>query len=91
MLGRISQSQLLEQSIFQTLRTRHKLSFYQKDRVSEIDFIIDGTTALEVKMSVSRQDISNLKKRAESNKLANYFVISHQFNKEKKVILTTDL
>jgi len=90
-LGRISQSQLLEQSIFQTLRTRHKLSFYQKDRVSEIDFIIDGTTALEVKMSVSRQDISNLKKRAESNKLANYFVISHQFNKEKKVILTTDL
>ena len=90
-LGRISQGQLLEQSIFQTLRTRHKLSFYQKDRVSEIDFIIDGTTALEVKMSVSRQDISNLKKRAESNKLANYFVISHQFNKEKKVILTTDL
>ena len=90
-LGKISQGQLLEQSIFQTLRTRHKLSFYQKDRVSEIDFIIDGTTALEVKMSVSRQDISNLKKRAESNKLANYFVISHQFNKEKKVILTTDL
>jgi len=90
-LGKISQGQLLKQSIFQTLRTRHKLSFYQKDRVSEIDFIIDGTTALEVKMSVSRQDISNLKKRAESNKLANYFVISHQFNKEKKVILTTDL
>lgn len=90
-LGRISEGQLLEQSVFQNLRSLHSLSFYNKDGANEIDFIIDKQVALEVKMSVSRQDIANLQKRVASLKLPEYYVISHQFSKDEKVILTIDI
>lgn len=90
-LGRVSSGQLLEQSVFQNLRTRKKLSYYNKDGKSEIDFVVDATIALEVKMSASRQDIANLKKRAESTKLSEYYIISQQFSKDKEVIQVTDL
>lgn len=90
-LGKVSSGQLLEQSVFQNLKVRHKLSYYNKNGKSEIDFIVDEKTALEVKMSVSRQDIANLKKRAESAKLSEYYVVSQERSEEQKVILVTDL
>lgn len=90
-LGRISEGQLLEQGVFQTLRTDYKLAFYNKDEAKEIDFIVNNQTALEVKRSVSKQDLTNLRKRAGSLKLTEYYVISQQFNNEKEVIVVTDL
>lgn len=90
-LGRVSEGQLLEQSIFQNLRASHKLNFYSNKRGNEIDFIIDDKTALEVKTTVSRQDISNLQKRIESLKLPEYYIVSHQFSDYREVILATDL
>ena len=91
-LGRVSQGQMLEQSVFQNLRmTYSKLSFYNKDGASEIDFVVDEKIALEVKTSVSRQDIANLQKRADSIHLSEYYVVSQQFSQDKKVILATDL
>lgn len=90
-LGRISQGQLLEQGVFQALRADHTLCFYNKNGGNEIDFIVDGVSALEVKMSASRQDIANLRKRAESNKLTQYYVVSQQFSDEQNVIPVTDL
>lgn len=90
-LGKVSQGQLLEQSVFQSLRTDHKLSYYSKEGTGEIDFIVDGATALEVKFSASRQDISNLQKRSVSSKIAKYYIVSQQFSEEKEVILATDL
>lgn len=90
-LGRISAGQLLEQSVFQNLRAEKRLSYYNKDGKSEIDFIVGEAVGIEVKTSVSRQDIANLKKRAESARLAEYYVISAQFSEDKKAILVTDL
>ncbi len=90
-LGRISEGQLLEQSVFQNLRCQYSLSFYNKDGANEIDFIVDKQIALEVKMSASRQDIANLQKRAESLELPEYFVVSHQFSEDEKVIATIDI
>ena len=90
-MGRISDGQLLEQSVFQNLRSKCSLSFYNKDGASEIDFIVDEHIALEVKTSASRKDITNLQKRVESLKLPEYYVVSCQFSKEKQVILAIDL
>ncbi len=91
MLGRISQGQLLEQSIFQTLRTQHALSFYNKDGKNEIDFIINEKIALEVKNSASRQDIATLRKRAKAIKVPEYYIVSKQFSEEREVVVATDL
>ena len=90
-LGRVSEGQLLEQSVFQNLRTHHKLNFYSKGEGNEIDFIVNEKIALEVKTSVSRQDVSNLRKRVESLKLQEYYVVSKQFSNYSEVILATDL
>lgn len=90
-LGKVSEGQLLEQSIFQNLRANHKLNFHSKKGSSEIDFIVDNKTAFEVKTSASRQDISTLEKRIENLKLQEHYVVSHRFSNYKEVILTTDL
>lgn len=90
-LGKVLQGQLLEQSVFQNLRSFHKLNFYNKDGKSEIDFIVDNKFALEVKLSLSRQDISNLKKRAESVGLKESYAVSLRYNESKDVIVATNL
>lgn len=90
-LGRVSQGQLFEQSVFQVLRADHRLSFYLKNEGNEIDFIADQTVALEAKVSVARKDIANLRKRATTCGLSKIYVVSAQFSEEKEVILVVDL
>ncbi len=89
-LGRISQGQLLEQSVFQNLRPADSLSFYHKD-TSEIDFIVDDKIALEVKMSMSPQDLSNLKRRSKVLRLNENYIVTLHYSNNKETILVTDL
>lgn len=90
-LGRISQGQVLEQSVFQNLRHYHKLSFYNKDGGSEIDFIVDDSVAFEVKMSISQQDLTNLRKRSEGLHLNGNYVVTLQYSDNAQAILVTDM
>lgn len=90
-LGKASEGQLLEQSVFQNLHLNHIINFYNKDGGSEIDFILDKTIALEVKTSVSKRDINNLNRRSQSLNLSEAYIISKEYSEEKEVILTTDL
>jgi len=90
-LGKASEGQLLEQSIFQNLHLNHTINFYNKDGGSEIDFIVDKKIALEVKTSVSKRDIDHLKRRSKSLNLPESYIISKEYSEEKEVILATDL
>lgn len=91
LLGKISQGQLLEQSVFQNLRSNYKLNFYSKGGSSEIDFIIDDKIALEVKTSMSKRDLANLKKRSQSLKIKENYVLTLQYAENKEGISATDL
>ncbi len=90
-LGKASQGQLFEQSVFQNFRNKYKLTYYNKEGASEIDFIADSSTAFEVKFTVSSQDVSTLKRRSSSLNIKENFVITHQFNNHPEAILATDL
>jgi len=90
-LGKLSEGQLFEQSIFQNLRSDHKLSFYNKDNGAEIDFIVDEKLALEVKITASQQDINTLKLRAKSINLTESYIIVSQYSDRKEIILATDI
>ncbi len=90
-LGKTSQGQLFEQSVFQNLRGTHQLAYYSKGVSSEIDFIIDGKTALEVKYTMSQQDLATLKKRSKTLKIIDNYIVIHQFNDYPKSILVTNL
>lgn len=90
-LGRISEGQSFEQSIFQNLRSNHKLNFYSKEGASEIDFIVDEKVALEVKTSMSRQDISNLERRSKGLGIKENYIITLQYNENSQAILATEI
>lgn len=89
-LGKVSEGQLFEQSIFQNLRQYYTLNFFYKD-TSEVDFIVNEEIACEVKTSVSKRDIAHLKARSKSLNLTKYFVISKEYSNENNVILATDM
>lgn len=89
-LGKPSEGQLFEQSVFQNLRPNFTLDFYNKGE-SEVDFIVDKKIALEIKTTVSRRDISNLKKRTQSLGITENYVVTKEYSKEKESITATDL
>jgi predicted AAA+ superfamily ATPase len=90
-LGKVTQGQLFEQSVFQNLRGKHKLTYYSKKNANEVDFIVDSKIALEVKMSASKQDMTRLKRNSEKISLKENYVISQQYDENFDVILATDL
>ncbi|MDP2692072.1 MAG: ATP-binding protein [bacterium] len=90
-LGKASEGQLFEQSIFQNLHPNHTLNYYNKDGGSEIDFIVDKKIALEAKTSTSKRDIDHLKRRNKNLKLPEAYIVSKEYSEEKDVVLATDL
>jgi hypothetical protein len=90
-LGKASQGQLFEQSVHQNLRSKHQLTYYNKEGSSEIDFIVDTKQALEVKYTMSQHDVSTLKRRSKGLGIKENYVITHQFDNNPHAILATDL
>lgn len=91
-LGKLSEGQLFENSVFQNLRSKHEINYYRKSEVNEVDFILDEKIALEVKTSASKHDIANLKKRLVSlKKLKEFYVVSLNLLNEGAVIMAWDL
>jgi len=91
-LGKLSEGQLFENSVFQNLRPRHKISYYRKSEVNEVDFILDDEVALEVKTSASRHDVASLTKRLVGlKKLKEFYIVSLNFLNENEIIMAWDL
>jgi predicted AAA+ superfamily ATPase len=90
-LGRVSQGQLFEQSVFQNLRGFYSLSYFSKDGTNEIDFILDGQIALEVKLSFSPRDLRTLRQRGDRLNVAECYLVSNRFTDNPDAILAVDL
>lgn len=75
----LSEGALFENSIFQMLRMRGEVKYYQKKNGPEIDFILDKKTAFEVKLSVVPQDIAKLEKISSELGMERCAVISRKF------------
>ena len=89
-LGRLSEGQLFEQSVFQTLRPKDHLSYFQKKK-KEIDFITSKDIALEVKRTASSHDIAFLKKQSESLGITRSYVVTYFYSKLPDTIPATEL
>lgn len=89
-LGKVSDGQLFEQSIFQSLRTTRKLNFFRKNG-REIDLIIDGKIALEAKTTASKRDIAYLKARIKSLSIDESYVVAQEYNDYEEIIIATDI
>lgn len=89
-LGKASLGQLFENSVFQNLRPDHQLHFFSKNG-AEIDFIVDEKVALEVKLSPSQREITNLLQRQKGLKLNEGYVVSLNWSQKEEVVLAVDL
>lgn len=79
-LGRISEGQLFEQSIFQNLRTTHELTYYEKTLSTEIDFIVDEKIAIEAKITAGKRDVTNLDRRSKMVDIKDYKVATLNYS-----------
>ena len=90
-LAKVSWGQLFEQSVFTCLRPFCNLSFYDREGASEIDFVINGRIGLEVKTFAGKRDLINLSNRAFSAGLEESFVVTYEYCKGSRTILSTNL
>jgi len=84
LLGKLSYGQAFEQTVFNFLKTKHKLGFYYEDK-KEIDFAMrkDGDVELwEAKYKVSKGNLDQ--------KLKDYIKIAQQKKAKKIVFVTKD-
>lgn len=90
-LGRVSQGQLFEQSIYQNLHGTYKLAYYNKEGLSEIDFVADSALAIEAKFTMSQQDVATLKRRSAGLNLKENYVVTHEYSEHPEAVMATDL
>lgn len=64
--SRASRGALFENAVYLALRLRGDVKFHQKKSGGEIDFILNGTLALEVKTTAVRADVTRLGRMAEA-------------------------
>lgn len=72
----LSSGQLFENAIAAQLWPQGQLNYYQRKSGQEIDFILNGVTAIEVKETALAQDASTLKQRSAAIGLKQQFLIT---------------
>jgi len=78
-LVKLDLGRIFENCIFQTLRVKNSLHYYQKKTGVEIDFILDKEIAYEVKLSPYDSDLKRLKAVAKELDLKEYRLISKEY------------
>ncbi|MDO8515455.1 MAG: ATP-binding protein [bacterium] len=79
-LGKVDEGSLFEQSIFQNLRVDNNLAYFDRDSQMEIDFIANGVTAYEVKISPTNRDARDLEIRGGEAGIKNKFLVSLNYS-----------
>ncbi|MBM4402147.1 MAG: ATP-binding protein [Candidatus Cloacimonetes bacterium] len=88
LLGRIAkleEGKLFENAIFNILKLRGNVNYYQRKTGVEIDFILDKKSAFEVKLGATRQDLKRIAKVASSLELSQYFLVAKNYSQLENV------
>lgn len=81
-LARLDTGRLFENSVFQNLRLKGELNYYQRKSGAEIDFILDKKEAYEVKISPQESDVRRLTDIASDLDLETYKIVSKNYCRE---------
>lgn len=80
---KIDKGRLFENSVFQILREKGEINYYQKKSGTEIDFILDKTDGYETKLSPFYRDITKLKRIARGINLKTYKIITLSYTDDE--------
>lgn len=86
LICKTSPGQLLETTVANQLIHYGTLSFYNKRNTTEIDFVLNGEIAIEVKQTAIIKDIQKLQKTALGIGLKNYYVMTNRFSELDRVV-----
>jgi predicted AAA+ superfamily ATPase len=85
----VSEEAILENSVFLNLKQNGTINYFQKRNGMEIDFILNGKSAFEVKKTGDFSDINKLHKLSNQIGIDQYFLISANYLDFENVIPTT--
>jgi uncharacterized protein len=86
LLGKVSEAQLLENSVLNQLSVFGDLSFYNKRNTAEIDAVLANKYAFEIKSTASESDLNKLKSTSMKAGLEQYYLISRSYREMEKTI-----
>jgi len=78
--ARLNEGILFENNVFQNLRIKGEVNYYQKKSGVEIDFILNKKTALEVKINPQKMDLKKLRKISQEIGLKKFKIISKNYS-----------
>ena len=83
--AKLNEGILFENNIFQNLRIKGEVNYYQKKSGAEIDFILNKKTAFEVKISPREADLKKLKKISRELGLKKFKIISKNYSQLENI------
>jgi uncharacterized protein len=78
--------QLLETTVANQLQHYGQISYYNKRNTAEIDFILNGEIALEVKQKAIEQDMRKLERIAKNLGLSKFYIVSKTLVSSNQVV-----
>jgi hypothetical protein len=75
-LAGLDEGIIFENSIFQNLRIKGEIAYYERKNGAEIDFLLDRAHAFEAKMTPQQRDVNELRRVAGELGIRSYQVIS---------------
>lgn len=78
--AKLDEGHIFENSIFQNLRVRGELNYYQRKSGVEIDFILNKKNAYEVKINPSKSDTHRMKELSHELGLKSCLMVSRKFS-----------
>lgn len=82
---------IFENSVFQNLRLKGEINYYQLKNGSEIDFILNKQEAYEVKTTPTQTDLRKLKNLAEKLKIKKFYIVSKNYTDLENTIYAFNL
>jgi len=73
------EGRIFENLIFQNLRFRGEIAYYEKKNGAEIDFLLDKAHAFEAKVTPQQRDVNQLKRVAGELGMKSFCVVSRSF------------
>jgi predicted AAA+ superfamily ATPase len=86
LLGMKDLGRLFENNVFQDLKQKGNIHYYQKKSGVEIDFILDKKYAYEVKLTPQLSDVKRLKRIAGELELKGAKIITKKYNELDDII-----
>lgn len=89
-LGRVTDGQLFENAVYNQLKLYKEglldtVNYFRTQKGNEIDFILSGSMAFEVKQHGDSRDLKNLVKLSERLEIKNHYLVSKNFVQDENV------